>query len=360
MLHFPDLLDLRNNFMKLGLFLGYSGSDFHLDIDSIRAAEKIGFSSVWVSEAYGSDAVSPAAWILAKTSKINVGTAILQIPARTPACTAMTAMTLQVLSKNRFILGLGPSGPQVIEGWHGESYDRPLARTRECVEIIRKIFARENPVQHEGHHYQLPYKGSDSTGLGKPLQSILHPIDQIKIFTAAVAPKGIKLGAEIANGMFPIFMIPERFDIFNDNLNDGFSKAKGLKSLTDFEVCPIVPVSIGNDIERCRKPIKSMLALYIGGMGAPGKNFYNDYAKLLGYGEAATNIQKLYLTGQVSKAEELVPDQLVDLISLVGSREQVMERLSVWKTAAKEKKVSSLLLSGVLPKDMEFIAENAL
>ena len=346
--------------MKLGLFLGYSGSEYKIDINSIRIAEEMGYSSVWLSEAYGSDAVTPSAWILAQTSKINVGTGIMQIPARTPACTAMTAMTLQILSKNRFILGLGPSGPQVVEGWHGEPYYRPLIRTREYIEIIRKIFARESPVEYEGKHYQLPYKGDNATGLGKPLKSILHPSGQIKIFTAAVAPKGIRLAAEIADGMFPIFMIPEKFEVFSDNINRGFEKSENIKNLSHFEICPIVPVSIGKDINLCRKPIKSMLALYIGGMGAVGKNFYNDYVKLLGFEQAAIDIQKLYLTGKIPQAEELVPDELVDSISLVGPRENVAERLNIWKKAAQENKVSSILLSGGFHNQMEFIAENVL
>ncbi|PPR22625.1 MAG: putative coenzyme F420-dependent oxidoreductase, partial [Alphaproteobacteria bacterium MarineAlpha10_Bin1] len=227
--------------MRLGLFTGYSGPKFSIDMDLVLEAERLGFDSVWTSEAYGSDAVTPAAWMLAQTSRINVGTGIIQMPARTPACAAMTAMTLQALSGGRFILGIGPSGPQVIEGWHGVAYGRPLTRTREYIDIIRQALAREAPVTHDGYHYQLPYRGADASGLGKPLKSILHGDPSLKIFTAAVAPAGIRTSAEIADGMFPIFMSPERFDVFEDDLNAGFAKAGGGKGLKDFEIAPIVP-----------------------------------------------------------------------------------------------------------------------
>ncbi|MDP7344436.1 MAG: LLM class F420-dependent oxidoreductase [Alphaproteobacteria bacterium] len=347
--------------MRLGLLQGYSGSKFAIDMDAVLEAENLGFDSVWTSEAYGSDAVTPAAWILARTSRINVGTGIIQMPARTPACAAMTALTLQALSGGRFILGIGPSGPQVIEGWHGVAYGRPLTRTREYISIIRQIFAREAPVTHDGYHYQLPYQGADASGWGKPLKSILHGDPALKIFTAAVAPAGIRTAAEIADGMFPIFMSPERFDVFHDDLEAGFAKAGGGKSLADFEIAPIVPLAMGDDIEACRQPIRRHLALYIGGMGAPGKNFYNDYAKRLDFEEAAVKMQQLYLTGKKAEAEAEVPDALIDAIALVGPRERIKERLTVWKDAAREEKVSSLLLSGGASLDaLRFVAEEVL
>ncbi|MDP6474261.1 MAG: LLM class F420-dependent oxidoreductase [Alphaproteobacteria bacterium] len=347
--------------MRLGLFQGYSGPNFSIDMDVVLEAENLGFDSVWTSEAYGSDAVTPAAWILARTSCINVGTGIIQMPARTPACAAMTALTLQALSGGRFILGIGPSGPQVIEGWHGVAYGRPLTRTREYISIIRQIFAREAPVTHDGFHYQLPYTGAGASGLGKPLKSILHGDPSLKIFTAAVAPAGIRTAAEIADGMFPIFMSPERFDVFEDDLEAGFAAAAAAKGLADFEIAPIVPLAMGDDIEACRQPIRRHLALYIGGMGAPGKNFYNDYAKRLGFEEAAVKMQQLYLTGKKAEAEAEVPEALIDAIALVGPRERIKERLAVWKDAAKEGKVSSLLLSGGASLDaLRFVAEEVL
>ena len=347
--------------MRLGLFQGYSGPEFSIDTDAVLEAENLGFDSVWTSEAYGSDAVTPAAWILARTTRINVGTGIIQMPARTPACAAMTALTLQALSGGRFILGIGPSGPQVIEGWHGVAYGRPLTRTREYVSIIRQIFAREAPVTHDGFHYQLPYTGPGASGLGKPLKSILHGDPSLKIFTAAVAPAGIRTSAEIADGMFPIFMSPERFDVFEDDLQAGFATAGGGKGLNNFEIAPIVPLAMGEDIEACRQPIRRHLALYIGGMGAPGKNFYNDYAKRLGFEEAAVKMQQLYLTGKKAEAEAEVPEELIDAIGLVGPKARIKERLSVWKDAAKEGKVSSLLLSGGASLDaLRFVAEEVL
>ncbi|MBT3927010.1 MAG: LLM class F420-dependent oxidoreductase [Rhodospirillaceae bacterium] len=347
--------------MRLGLFTGYSGPKFSIDMDMVLEAERLGFDSIWTSEAYGSDAVTPAAWILAQTSRINVGTGIIQMPARTPACAAMTAMTLQALSGGRFILGIGPSGPQVIEGWHGVAYGRPLTRTREYIDIIRQALKREAPVTHDGYHYQLPYKGADASGLGKPLKSILHGDPSMKIFTAAVAPAGIRLSAEIADGMFPIFMSPERFDVFADDLNSGFAKAGSGKSLADFEIAPIVPLAMGDDIEACRMPIRRHLALYIGGMGAPGKNFYNDYAKRLGFEEAAVKMQQLYLTGKKAEAEAAVPEELIDAIALVGPAARIKERLAVWKDVARQGKVSSLLLSGGSSVDaLRFVAEEVL
>jgi F420-dependent oxidoreductase-like protein len=347
--------------MRLGLFQGYSGKNYSIDVDAVLEAENLGFDSVWTSEAYGSDAVTPAAWILARTTRIHVGTGIMQMPARTPACAAMTALTLQALSGNRFILGVGPSGPQVIEGWHGVAYGRPLTRTREYISIIRQIFAREEPVTHEGFHYQLPYTGPGASGLGKPLKSILHGDPSLKIFTAAVTPKGIRLAAEIADGVFPIFMSPERFDVFADDLAAGFATAGGGKGLETFEIAPIVPLAMGPSVEMCRQPIKRYLALYIGGMGAPGKNFYNDYAKRLGYEEAAVKIQELYLAGNKKEAEAAVPNELVDAIALVGPEARVKERLAAWRAAAKEGKVSSLLLSGgTTPAALRFVAEQVL
>ena len=347
--------------MRLGLFQGYSGSKFSIDMDAVLEAEKLGFDSVWSSEAYGSDAVTPAAWILARTSRINVGTGIIQMPARTPACAAMTALTLQALSGGRFILGIGPSGPQVVEGWHGVAYGRPLTRTREYISIIRQIFAREAPVTHDGFHYQLPYSGPGASGLGKPLKSILHGDPSLKIFTAAVTPAGIRTAAEIADGMFPIFMSPERFDIFQDDLEVGFAAAAAGKGLADFEIAPIVPLAMGEDIEACRQPIRRYLALYIGGMGAPGKNFYNDYAKRLGFEEAAVKMQRLYLTGKKAEAEAEVPEALIDAIALVGPKARIKERLAVWKDAASEGKVDSLLLSGGTSVDaLRFVAEEVL
>ena len=212
--------------MKLGIIAGYSPATMSIPMDLIHEAESLGFSSVWTAEAYGSDAVSPAAWILAQTTKIDVGTAIMQMPARTPAMTAMTAMTLYALSGGRFMLGLGPSGPQVVEGWHGVAYGRPLTRTREYVSIVRKIVARKEKLVHDGFHYQIPYHGPDASGLGKPLKSILHGDPALRIFTASISPKGMNCAAEVADGVFPVWMNPERFDLFEASLSEGLREGR--------------------------------------------------------------------------------------------------------------------------------------
>jgi F420-dependent oxidoreductase-like protein len=304
-----------------------------MPLDLILEAERLGFDSVWTAEAYGSDAVTPLAWIGAQTTRIRLGTAIMQIPARTPAMCAMTAMTLDALSGGRFVLGLGPSGPQVVEGWHGVRYGKPLARTREYIQIIRSILKREKPVEFHGEEYDLPYTGAGATGLGKPLKSILHGRADLPIYTAAISPAGVKTAAEVADGFFPIWMSPEKWSVFAPYVEEGFKKAGGGKSLANFDVAPFVTCIVGDDLEKCRNAVKPMLALYIGGMGARGKNFYNDYAKRLGYEEAAVRIQDAFLSGDRGAAMAAVPDALVDEVSLVGPRERIRDRIAAWKAS---------------------------
>jgi F420-dependent oxidoreductase-like protein len=330
--------------MKLGLLLGYSGGDLAPLLERVLEAERLGFDSVWSSEAYGADAVSPVACVLARTTKIKAGTAIMQMPARTPALAAMTAMTLDALSGGRFILGIGPSGPQVVEGWHGVAYGKPLTRTREYIEIIRKILDRTEPLTHAGEHYQIPYAGPDATGLSKPLKSILHGNPRLKIYTASITPASIRNAAEIADGMFPIFMNPERFELFEPHLEAGFAKTGGKRSLANFDICPFVPVSLNDDLDEARRAIKQHLALYIGGMGARERNFYNDYAKRLGYAAAAAQVQDAFLAGRKTEAAASVPDELVDEVALVGSVDRIRARLKAWKSAAAKRHVDTMLL----------------
>jgi len=347
--------------LKLGLFLDYASSRLRLPVDLVRRAEALGFDSVWTAEAYGNDAVTAATWIAAKTTRINVGTAIMQMPARTPAMAAMTAMSLDQLSEGRFILGLGPSGPQVVEGWHGTAYGRPLTRTREYISIIRQILAREGPLTHEGFHYQVPYTGPGASGLGKPLKSILHGNPDLKIYTASIGPKGLAAAAELADGVFPMLVSPERFEeVQKPHLDEGFAKAGGGKSLDDFAVCPGVSVVISDDLEQARMPIKLNLALYIGGMGARGKNFYNDHAKRLGYEEAAVRIQDLYLDGKKQEAVAAVPDQLVDDVHLVGPVERIRERLQAWREAGRKRHVDTMLIGTAQVEALELLAEELL
>ncbi|MFQ5897532.1 MAG: LLM class F420-dependent oxidoreductase [Candidatus Methylomirabilia bacterium] len=319
--------------MRLGLNLGYSGPTFTLNLPLVLEAERLGFDSVWTAEAYGSDAVTSLAWIAARTERIRVGTAIMQMPARTPAMAAMTATTLDQLSGGRFLLGLGVSGPQVVEGWHGVPFGKPLVRTREYVAIVRAIWAREKPVQFSGEHYQIPYSGPDASGLGKPLKSILHGRADIPIYLAAIGPRNVALAAEIADGWLPVYFSPDRTATFREWLDAGFGRAGAGKSLATFDIAPTVAVVLGNDIGACRNVIKPRLALYVGGMGARGKNFYNDLACRYGYEEAAGRIQELYLAGRREEASAAVPDALVDEIALCGPRERIRERLEAWRAA---------------------------
>lgn len=344
--------------MKLGIVTGYAGRKITIPIELIKTAESMGYESAWTAEAYGSDAVSTAAWMLSKTDKIKVGTAIMQMPARTPAMAAMSAMSLNQLSEGRFIMGLGASGPQVVEGWHGVPYGRPITRTREYIAIVRKIMAREAPVEFDGKMYQLPYKGENATGLGKPLKSILGADNDIPIYTAAITPNGVACAAECAEGFFPVWMNPERYDIFEPSVNKGLEKSK--RTLDQFDIAPFVTAIMGDDLDACRMPMKGMLALYIGGMGAREKNFYNDYAVKLGYPDEAKVIQDLYLDGKKAEAMAAVPDKLVDEVALIGPKERIKDRLQAWKEAGKKHHVSSMLVGSAQPEVMELIANEML
>ena len=346
--------------MKLGLVAGYSPATMSVPMDLIKEAESLGFTSVWTAEAWGSDAATPAAWILALTEKINVGTAIMQMPGRTPAMTAMTAMTLYAMSGGRFILGLGPSGPQVVEGWHGVPYGRPLTRTKEYISIIRTILERKEKLEHQGYHYQIPYTGEGASGLGKPLKSILHGDPNLKIYTASISPNGMKCAGEVSDGVFPVWMNPERYDIFEESLNEGFAAAGGGKSLDDFEIAPFCTTILNDDLEKARMPVKANLALYIGGMGARDKNFYNDYCKRLGYPDAAKEIQDLFLDGKKAEAAAAVPDQLVDDVALVGSADRIRDRLQAWKAAGEKRHVGSLLAGTQSVEALRVLAEEVL
>jgi F420-dependent oxidoreductase-like protein len=341
--------------MRLGLNVGYSGSTMSLPMELVHEADRLGFHSAWTAEAYGSDAITPAAWIAAQTKQLRVGTGIMQMPARTPAMTAMTAMTLDQLSGGRFLLGLGPSGPQVVEGWHGVAYGKPLARTREYVDIVRQIWAREKPLEHQGEHYQIPYRGPGATGLGKPLKSILHG-RRIPIYIASIGPKSVEQAAEIADGWLPIFFSPRRFGAYRPALDAGFEKAGGGKSLATFDVAPSVTVILGDDVQACLNFIKPVLALYVGGMGARGKNFYNDLARRYGYEAAAKKIQDLYLDGKKNEAIAAVPDELADEVSLCGPKERIRDRLAEWKGSG----ITTMILALQQVEAMRAVAEAVL
>ena len=318
--------------MRLGLMLGYAAGQIELPVELVQEADRLGVYAVWTAEAYGSDAVSPLAWLGARTERIKLGTAIMQMPGRTPANAAMTAMTLNQLSGGRFLMGLGLSGPQVVEGWHGVSYAQPLARTREYVSIVRAIFRRESPLTFEGRHYQIPYRGEDATGLGKPLKSTLKAAPNIPIYLAAIGPKNVELAAEMADGWLPIFFAPERYDaVFKPHVDAGLAKAG--KTLDQFDIAPTVSVVINDNLDIAYNMLRPMLALYVGGMGARGKNFYYDLAVRYGFEAAATEIQDLYLSGDKGAAMARVPAELIDAVALVGPRERVRERLSLWRNS---------------------------
>jgi len=345
--------------MKLAMTLKFSPTS-GVDMDLVWEAERLGYDAVWCGEAYGTDAVTPVAWVLAQTKKIKAGTSIMQMPARTPACAAMTAMTLQALSGNRFLCGIGPSGPQVIEGWHGVPFGKPLLRTREYIAIIRQILERKAPLEYRGEHYQIPYTGPGATGLGKPLRSIIHGNPGLKIYTASFAPAGLRTAGEVADGVLPFFMSPEKAEAVTAPVLEGIAKAGNDKTLADFDIEPYVRIAMGNDLDACRDAIRPQLALYIGGMGARSKNYYNDLAKRLGYEAAAVKIQDLYLSGQRKEAEKAVPDALIDETSLIGPRERIRDRLQAWKETAEQRHVGTLLLAGVTADAMGVVAEAVL
>ncbi len=326
--------------MKLGLNIGMLTGEVDGLTALVRRADQIGIDSVWASEAWGADAVTVLAYLAGQTEHIKLATGIMQIPGRTPANTAMTAMALDLLSGGRAILGLGLSGPQVVEGWHGVPYGKPLARTREYVDIIRAIVARDEPVVYEGSEYQVPYTGPGASGLGKPLKSMLHPVrTEIPIYLAALGPKNVRQTAEIADGWLPIFYSPEREDIFNSHLDAGLDAAG--RSRDSLAIAPWVNMAVGDDIDACRDQLRPQLALYIGGMGARGKNFYNDLACRYGFEEAAAAIQDLYLDGKKAEAAAAVPDALVDETALVGPVDRIIDRLEAWK----ESRVDTLILT---------------
>jgi len=317
------------NRLQLGLNLGYSGRTVQLPIDRVLEAERLGYDVVWAAESYGSDAVTPLAWLGALTHRIHLGTAIMQIPARTPAMTAMTATTLDQLSGGRFRLGLGVSGPQVVEGWHGQPYAKPLGRTREYVSILRQIFARQERLVHQGRQYTIPYQGPDATGLGKPLKSILHGRADLPIYLAAIGPKNVALTAEIADGWLPFFLSPRHFaQTYRSHVAAGLQKAG--KSWHDFDISATVPVVVDASAEVARNQVKPLVALYVGGMGARNKNFYYNLTCRYGYQEAADRIQDAFLAGDRGAAMAAVPDTLVDEMALCGPKERIAERLQPW------------------------------
>ena len=339
--------------MKLGLIIGYwpSSGPPPDAADQIATAERLGFDSIWTSEAYGSDCFTPLAWWGSRTERVKLGTAITQISARTPASTAMTAITLDHLSGGRAILGLGVSGPQVVEGWYGQDYAKPLARTREYIDIVRRIIARDEPVSYAGEHYAMPLQGG--TGLGKPLKSIVRPLrSEIPIYLGAEGPKNVALAAEIADGWLPMFFSPKSDDFYRAALDEGFARPGARHTADDFEVACVVPMIIGDDIESCADLLRPTLALYVGGMGARDRNFHKDVFERLGYADACAKIQDHYLAGRKADAAAAVPTEMVEDVYLIGPAEKIRDDLDRWRETC----ITTILVSGP-PFMLEQIAE---
>jgi len=332
--------------MRLGLMLGYWMPDPWDPTDLVLEAEHLGYDSVWTAEAYGSDVFSPLCWIGARTTRIKLGTGIMQISARTPACVAMTAATIDHLSGGRLILGIGVSGPQVVEGWYGQPFPGPMGRTREFIELLRTMLQREGPVTFAGKHYQLPLAGG--SGLGKPLKLIVRPLrSRIPIYLGAEGPKNVALATEIADGWLPLFYSPYRTEIYAESL-------RNVRPGFDI-VCPVTVV-VNDDLEQALVPIKWALAFYIGGMGAAQKNFHLNLISRLGFGEEAAVVQRLFLDGKRAEAAAAVPDQLADEISLAGSPARIRDRLAAWKASP----VTTLIAGTRDPVAIKLLAEAVL
>jgi F420-dependent oxidoreductase-like protein len=315
---------LASQAVRLGFYMGYAppGTNPLELIALAQEAERLGYDSAWAAEAWGTDAVTVLSWLAATTTRLRIGSAIMQMPGRSPANTAMTAATLDLMSGGRFLLGLGTSGPQVVEGWHGRPWGKPLTRTREYVELVRAGLRRDMLELH-GDEYDVPYSGEDATGLGKPLRLMLRPLRaELPIYLAALSPKNVRLAFEIADGWLPIYFSPER-------ARNAFS----YEPRESFDIAPSVQVVVSDDVAAARDVVRPMLALYVGGMGSRGVNFYNALVRRYGYEAEADRIQELYLDGKKREAMAAVPDALIDDVSLVGPRERIAERLEAWREA---------------------------
>ena len=329
---------------KLGLSTGYWSSGPPAGAaEAIAEAERLGFDSFWTAEAYGSDSLTPLAWWGASTERIKLGTSIVQMSARTPAATAMSAITLDHLSGGRFILGLGASGPQVVEGWYGRPYPRPLERTREYVSIVRDIMRREAPTEFHGRHYDLPYTGDDGMGIGKALKSTVHPLrNEIPIYLGAEGPKNVSLSAEICDGWLPLFFSPKDDAWYRERLRIGFEAAGDPGKADRFEVASMLTIIPGDDAEQCADLMRPMVALYAGGMGAKDANFHFDVFDRMGWGHIANQVQELYLQGKKQEAAAAIPLEMVEDVALVGPPEKIRDEMAKWKETC----LTTVLLNG--------------
>ncbi|MPY91593.1 MAG: LLM class F420-dependent oxidoreductase [Acidimicrobiia bacterium] len=342
--------------MKLGLALGYSGARLELPLDLIRLAERLGYDSLWTAEAYGSDAVTPLAYLAARTERIRLGTGIMQLAGRTPAMCAMQAQTVDALAGGgRFIAGLGVSGPQIVEGWYGEPWGKPYWRLRDYIKIMRKVFARDEPVSHDGREISLPYEGPGSTGLGKPLRSIMHTNPRLPIWLGSGSEATVKLTAELCDGWLPMHFVPGRMAQYRPWVEEGFRRAGGGKGWADFEVQAMVSVRLTDDVGKALAVQKPGIALYVGGMGHSSVNFHNQHMRQMGYVDVAEQIQRLYLSGRKDEAIAVVPDDYVDERCLVGSPERIRERYAAWADSG----ATGLTVSADQPEALELMADIA-
>lgn len=342
--------------MKLGLSIGYSHAHLDIPVELVQRAEELGYDSVWTAEAYGSDAVTPLAYLAALTKRIKLGTGIMQLAARTPANAAMSAATVDAMAGGgRFIAGLGVSGPQIVEGWYGEPWGKPYYRMKDYVAIMRKIFRREGPVTHDGKEYTLPYTGPGAMGIGKPLKSILHMNPDIPIYLATGNESTVKLTAEIADGWLPMGFMPGAMDEYRPWLEEGFRRAGNGKSMKDFAITASVHVEVENDVKAALAKLKPEVALYVGGMGHKDKNFHNDIMVRRGFGDAAKRIQELYLAHRKDEAIAAVPDEWVDMKSLVGPPARIRERYRAWEDCGAD----TISVRSRQPEAIEVMAQAA-
>lgn len=344
--------------MKLGLQLGYWGAQPPQGVgELVTAAEEAGFDAIFSAEAWGSDAFTPLAWWGRETSRIKLGTSIVQMSGRTPTSIAMHVMTLDHLSNGRVILGMGVSGPQVVEGWYGQPFGKPLARTREVVDIIRQVLAREAPVTNDGPHYPLPFRGENSVGLGKPLKPIVHPLRaDVPIWLGAEGPKNVAQTAEIADGWIPIFYTPKSAGMYQPWLDEGFARPGARRSRDDFEIaatCHLQVVATPAEKQLVIDGMKAYVSLYMGGMGAQEANFHNQVFVRMGYEDLAKEVQQLYLSGEKDKATAMIPDELVDDMHIIGTPGEVREKVAQWE----ETGVTTLLLSCRSAEEIRSVAE---
>ena len=340
--------------MKLGLQLGYWGAQAPTNhAELVATAEESGFDTVFTAEAWGSDAYTPLAWWGRETTRMRLGTSVIQLSARTPTACAMAALTLDHLSGGRHILGLGVSGPQVVEGWYGAKFPKPLARTREYVDIVRQVWAREAPVTSAGPHYPLPYAGEGSTGLGKALKPIVHPLRaDIPIMLGAEGPKNVALAAEICDGWLPIFYSPRTADMYNDWLDEGFAKPGARRTRETFEICATAQVVVTDDRPAVMELMKPHLALYMGGMGAEDTNFHADVYRRMGYSEVVDEVTALFRSNRKDEAAAVIPDELVDDSAIVGNLDHVREQIKLWEAAG----VTMMVIGARSPEQIRDLA----